>query len=562
MNKAWLPQSIQSLRGYRRPDFFHDLLAGVTVGLVALPLAMAFAISSGMPPQAGIYGAVVAGFLISALGGSKTQIGGPTGAFVVVVAGIVAQHGVLGLFICTFLAGIILIVLGATGMGTAVRYIPRPVVAGFTNGIAVLIASTQIRDFFGLHVEHASGAFLPRLRELWSARGTISLEATLLGVASLAVILLVPRLLRRVPGAIVALVAGTAATALLMLPVETIGTRFGGIPSGFPKIHVPPLRLELIPPLLPSAITIALLGAIESLMSAVVADKMTGSRHNPNTELIAQGVANLASPLVGGLPATGAIARTATNIRSGARTPVAGMIHALTLLGVLLAAAPLAKWVPLPTLAAILFVVAYNMGDWEEVPEILKLSKGDIAVWLITFALTVFADLTLAVQVGMTLAALLFIRKVSVTTEVEEVTDTELAEGRVHILHDRSIPDYVALFRIQGPFLFGATEKIREITDDVDSLAPIVILRLREMTAIDATGLTAFEELADRLHERRRELILCGAREQPSRLMRQAEFHRHIGRENLCAHIEEALSRAKVLHEEQLQLALKDFPTP
>ena len=557
MMKAWLPKSIESLRGYRAADFFHDLLAGVTVGLVALPLAMAFAISSGMPPQAGIYGAIVAGFLISALGGSRTQIGGPTGAFVVVVAGIVAQHGVLGLFICTFLAGIILVLLGATGMGTAVKYIPRPVVVGFTNGIAVLIASTQIRDFFGIQVEHASGAFLPRFRELWTARGTISLEATLLGVASFAVILLVPRLFRRVPGAIVALVAGTAAAALLAIPVETIGSRFGGIPSGLPKLQLPPLRLELIPPLLPSAITIALLGAIESLMSAVVADKMTGDRHNPNTELVAQGIANLASPLVGGLPATGAIARTATNIRAGARTPVSGMIHALTLLGVLLVAAPLAGWVPLPTLAAILFVVAYNMGDWAEIPEILKLSKGDIAVWLITFTLTVLADLTLAVQVGMTLAALLFIRKVSITTEVEEVTDTELAEGRVHILHDRAIPDYVALYRIQGPFLFGATEKIREITDDIDTLPPIVILRLREMTAIDATGLTALEEAADSLHVRRRSLILCGAREQPARLMRQAEFYRHIGRENLCANIVEALARARKIHEEEARKALE-----
>ena len=556
MMKAWIPKSIQSLRGYTAADFFHDLLAGVTVGLVALPLAMAFAISSGMPPQAGIYGAVVADFLISALGGSRTQIGGPTGAFVVVVAGIVAQHGVLGLFICTFLAGLILILLGATGMGTAVKYIPRPVVAGFTNGIAVLIASTQIRDFFGVPVEHASSAFLPRFRELWAARASFSVEATLLGVASLAIVLLVPRLFRRVPGAIVALVAGTAAAVFLAIPVETIGSRFGGIPSGLPRIQIPPLRLELIPPLLPAAITVALLGAIESLMSAVVADKMTGDRHNPNTELVAQGIANLASPLVGGLPATGAIARTATNIRSGARTPVSGMIHALTLLGILLAAAPLAKWVPLPTLAAILFVIAYNMGDWGEIPEILKLSKGDIAVWLITFTLTVFADLTLAVQVGMTLAALLFIRKVSVTTEVEEVTETELAEGRVHILHDRAIPEYVALYRIQGPFLFGATEKIREMTDDVDSLPPIVILRLRDMTAIDATGLTALEEAADRLHGRRRSLILCGAREQPARLMRQAEFHRHIGRENLCANVEEALARARVLHQQEGRNAL------
>jgi len=294
---------------------------------------------------------------------------------------------------------------------------------------------------------------------------------------------------------------------------------------------------------------VAMLGAIESLMSAVVADKMTGDRHDPNAELVAQGVANIASPLVGGLPATGAIARTATNIRSGARTPVAGMIHALVLLGILLVAAPLAKWIPLATLAAILFVVAYNMGDWAEIPEILRLSKGDIAVWLLTFGLTVLADLTIAMQVGMILAALLFIRKVSVTTVVEEVTHEELAEARVHMISNRTFPHYISLFRIQGPFLFGATEKIREVTEDVDALQPIVILRLREMTAIDGTGLTALEELADRLHEGKRDLILCGAREQPSRLMRQAEFYRHVGRENLCANIEEALSRARVIHE-------------
>lgn len=549
MTKPWLPRSIESLRGYTATDFLHDLVAGLTVGLVALPLAMAFAISSGMPPQSGIYGAIVAGFLISALGGSRTQIGGPTGAFVVVVAGIVATHGVQGLFICTFLAGVILIVLGATGLGTAVRYIPRPVVVGFTNGIAVLIASTQIRDFLGLRVAHASGAFLPRMRELWEARGTIRPEAALLGLASLAVVVIVPRLFRRVPGAIVALVGGTVAAVAIALPVETIGSRFGGIPSGLPKFAIPPMTFALIPPLLSPALTVAMLGAIESLMSAVVADKMTGDHHDPNVELVAQGVANLASPLVGGLPATGAIARTATNIRSGARTPVAGMIHALTLLGVLLVAAPLAKWVPLATLAAILFVVAYNMGDWAEIPEILKLSKGDITVWLLTFALTVFADLTIAVQVGMILAALLFIRKVSVTTSVEEVTHQELAEARVHMISNRDFPDYVSLLRIQGPFLFGATEKLRSVADHADDLQPIVILRLRDMTAIDATGLTALEDLADALHARGRDLLLCGAREQPAKLMRQAEFDRHVGRENVCANIEEALARARSLHE-------------
>ena len=523
MTKAWLPKSIECIRGYRGKDFLHDLLAGVTVGLVALPLAMAFAISSGMPPESGIYCAIVAGFLISALGGSRTQIGGPTGAFVVVVAGIVAHHGVEGLFVCTLLAGAFLVVLGATGMGTAVRYIPRPVVVGFTNGIAVLIASTQLKDFLGLRIEHPAGA-------------------------SLGVMLLCYVSARRIPGAIAVIFLATAATAIFPIPVETIGSRFGGIPSGLPRFALPPFRPELVPTLLAPAITVALLGAIESLMSAMVSDRMTNDRHNPNVELVAQGIANMASPLVGGLPATGAIARTATSIRAGAKSPVAGMIHALTLLAILIFAAPLARFVPLPALAAILIVVAYNMGDWGEIPELLRLGKSDIAVWLITFALTVFADLTLAVEVGMILAALLFIRKVAATTTVSEITEEDVEDGRVHILQDKKIPDYVTLVRIHGPFLFGSTDKLAGAVDRVDDLTPVMVLRLRDMTAIDATGLTAIEELADRLHEKGRTLILCGARSQPAQLMRQAEFDRHIGQENICANVEEALARAKAVH--------------
>jgi len=548
MTKAWLPKSIECIRGYRGKDFLHDLLAGVTVGLVALPLAMAFAISSGMPPESGIYCAIVAGFLISALGGSRTQIGGPTGAFVVVVAGIVAHHGVEGLFVCTLLAGAFLVVLGATGMGTAVRYIPRPVVVGFTNGIAVLIASTQLKDFLGLRIEHPAGAFIPRMIQVAESLPTISLSATTVAGASLGVMLLCYVSARRIPGAIAVIFLATAATAIFPIPVETIGSRFGGIPSGLPRFALPPFRPELVPTLLAPAITVALLGAIESLMSAMVSDRMTNDRHNPNVELVAQGIANMASPLVGGLPATGAIARTATSIRAGAKSPVAGMIHALTLLAILIFAAPLARFVPLPALAAILIVVAYNMGDWGEIPELLRLGKSDIAVWLITFALTVFADLTLAVEVGMILAALLFIRKVAATTTVSEITEEDVEDGRVHILQDKKIPDYVTLVRIHGPFLFGSTDKLAGAVDRVDDLTPVLVLRLRDMTAIDATGLTAIEELADRLHEKGRTLILCGARSQPAQLMRQAEFDRHIGQENICANVEEALARAKAVH--------------
>ena len=547
MKGAWLPKSIQALRGYRRTDLLHDVVAGVTVGLVALPLAMAFAISSGLPPQAGIYCAIVAGFLISALGGSRTQIGGPTGAFVVVVSGIVLQHGIDGLFMCTLIAGIFLVVLGATGMGAAVDFIPRPVVVGFTNGIAILIASTQIKDFLGLKIDHPSGAFVPRMREVWEGIHTISPAATMMGIAALAVIL-VCAVWKRLPGAIAVLLLGTAATALLALPVETIGSRFGGIPSGLPEITLPRFRPELLGTLLPSAVTVALLGAIESLMSAMVADRMTGDRHNPNVELIAQGVANMASPLVGGLPATGAIARTATNIRSGARTPVAGMVHAATLLVVLLVAAPLARFVPLPALAAILVMVAYNMGDWGEVRELLKLGRSDISVWLITLALTVFADLTLAVEVGMILAALLFIHKVAATTVVEEITEEEVERGRVHRVEEQSIPDYVTIFRIHGPFLFGSAEKLGTVGARAKSLPPVVVLRLRDMTAIDATGLTAIEDLADRLHDAGRTLLLCGAQGQPALLMQQAEFGRHIGQANFCSNIGAALARAREIH--------------
>jgi SulP family sulfate permease len=505
---------------------------------------MAFAISSGVAPEAGLYTAVVAGFLISALGGSNTQIGGPTGAFVVVVYGIVAKYGIDGLYLCTLVAGFFLVLLGVTGMGSAVKFIPRPVVVGFTNGIALLIASTQIKDFFGLTVDKVPGEFLARMQVLAGHFHTISPAATALACAALALIILASRLAPRVPGYIVALVGGTVVVALFGLPVETIGSRFGGIPSGLPHLVFPRLRLDLLHAVLSPAITVAMLGAIESLMSATVADRMSGDKHNPNVELIAQGIANMASPLFGGLPATGAIARTATNIRSGARTPVAGMIQALTLLAILLFAAPLAKFIPLSVLAAILMVVSYNMGEWREIPQMLKLSKSDICVWLITFALTVFADLTVAVEFGMIAAALTFIRKVALTTTVSKVTRSYVDEGHVHILQDKNIPDYAVIFRIHGPFLFGATDKIAAVTENFDVLPPVVILRLRNMTAIDATGLQALEDLADTLHRADRTLILCGAREQPAKLMHQAEFERHVGRENICANVQEALDRA------------------
>lgn len=540
----YLPKSVLCLKDYNRQTFYADLAAGVTVGLVALPLAMAFAIASGLTPQAGIYCAVVTGFLISLLGGSKVQIGGPTGAFVVVVAGIVAKHGIHGLFLCTMMAGVMLVIMGVTGMGKAVQFIPRPVVMGFTNGIAVLIASTQIRDFFGLRLEHSPGEFFARMKELAAHATTWSAPATLLAVLSLALILLTPRVTKRVPGYIIALFAGTAAAALLHLPVETIGTRFGGIPSGLPHLEFPEFHPNMVLSLISPALTIAMLGAIESLMSAVVADSMTGDRHNSNVELIGQGVANIFSPIFGGLPATGAIARTATNIRSGAKTPVSGMIHSVTLLGILLFAAPLASYVPLAVLASILFVVSYNMGQWDETWRLLRVNKSAVAVWLVTFALTVMADLTTAVEFGMVLAALTFIRNVAETTTVSPVTKDYILTGRAHVLHDKHIPEYVEVFTVQGALLFGAAQKLEIILHSLNSLPPVVVLRLRGMSAIDSTGLGEIENLADRLRQSGRHLLLCGAKEHPAKLIHQKVFEEKIGQENICSNIQEALDRA------------------
>lgn len=541
----FLPASFYRLQNYNLKAFASDLIAGITVGLVALPLAMAFAIASGTVPQSGIYCAIIAGFIISALGGSTVQIGGPTGAFVVVVSGIIEKHGMDGLFTCTILAGAILVALGVTGMGAAIKYVPRPVVIGFTNGIAVLIASTQIRDFFGLQMDSVPGEFLHRVADYAKHWGSLSLTATVLSVSSLAGIVLLAKFAKVVPGAIVAMVAGTAIAWGFGLPVETIETRFGGIPSGLPKFELPTLRPDLALALLSPALTIAMLGAIESLLSAVVADRMTGEKHNPNVELTAQGLANLATPLFGGLPATGAIARTATNVRSGAKTPMAGMIHAVVLLCVVVFAAPLVKHAPLCVLSAILFVVAYNMGEWREIPEILKLSRADITVWIITFALTVFADLTVAVEAGMILAALLYIRKVTLTTSVTRVTKDYVQAGFAHSLQANEIPDGAVVYRIHGPFLFGATDKLEIVEKELHNLPKVVVLRLRNMNAIDATGLHALELLADKLKVTGRTLILCGAREQPSQLMRQAEFDRHIGHQNIVPTLKDAVARAR-----------------
>ena len=546
-----LPKSILAFRGYTPQMFVHDLLAGITVGLVALPLAMAFGIASGVTPQAGLYTAVVAGFLISALGGSRTQIGGPTGAFVVIVAGIVARFGMSGLAMVTLMAGILLLVMGLTGLGATVRFIPRMVVIGFTNGFAILFASTQIKDFFGLKTGSVPSEFLPRITLLVEHFKSLNPAALGLGLGTLALLLLLPRFFKRIPASIVALLVCTGISVAFHLPVETIGSKFGGIPQGLPPFAIPNFHAEHILPLIYSAFTVALLAALESMLSAVVADGMTGDRHNSNVELVAQGIANIVSPLFGGIPATGAIARTATNIRAGARSPMAGIVHALTLLGILLVAAHLASYIPLTVLAAVLFVVAYNMGEWKEIGGILQLDFAAISVWVVTFGLTVFADLTVAVAVGMSLAALLYIRKVADTTTVSPVTDESIRDGMPHVLQGRIVPAYVTLLRIHGPFLFGTTEKLVEATVNIEAFAPVVILRLRNMTAIDATGIHAIETFAKRLQDSGRTMLLCGAMQQPSKLLHGSRFLDRVGRENILPNVQAALDRAGEVHSGQ-----------
>jgi len=557
-----VPKLLIALRRYSWRDFSADVTAGVTVGLVALPLAMAFAIASGLPPEAGLYCAIVTGAIISAFGGSRVQIGGPTGAFVVVVAGIVATHGVSGLFMCTMMGGVLLVILGATGMGSAIRFIPRPVVVGFTNGIAIIIATTQLREFLGLTMTRMPDDFTGRMAEIGRALPTTDPWTACLAVATLLVLILCQTLKTRIPGTIVALLAGTAAAHVLGLPVATIDTRFHGIPSGWPGFAIPEFRADLVIGLLPPAFTVAMLGGIESLMSATIADRLTGDRHNPNVELVAQGLANIASPLFGGLPATGAIARTATNIRSGARSPVAGIVHAATLLAIVLFAAPLAALVPMPVLAAILMMVAWNMGDWAEIPDVFRTGLTDASVWAVTFALTVFADLTQAVEVGMALAALLFIRRVAATTDVAQVTDEFVARTRPDALHDKAIPPFVAVFRVTGPLLFGGTDKLDAVRDRLDGLPPIVILRLRYMTAIDATGLRAIEDLARDVRATSRVFLVSGAREQPLAVMRRSHFERRLGAQHICATFDDALARAREIHARQFSGAWPDVDLP
>ena len=552
----FVPKSIVCFReGYTRDTVTRDVIAGIVVGIVALPLALAFAIASGVPPERGLYTAIIAGFLISALGGSRVQIGGPTGAFVVIVYGIVTRYGYEGLVICTVLAGIFLIIMGLARMGALIKFIPYPVVTGFTAGIAVIIFSSQVKDFLGLRM----GAVPAEFVEKWVvyAEHFSSIHYATVGVAtgSLVVLMVWPRISRMVPAPFVAMVLATIVVQLFDLPVETIGSRFGGVPSALPRPHWPDVPWQNLRELVSPALTVALLAAIESLLSAVVADGMIGTHHKSNMELVAQGVANIASPIFGGIPATGAIARTATNVRTGGRTPLAGMVHALTLMLILVFAGEWAARVPLAALAAILVMVAYHMSEWRSFAALLRAPKSDILVLMLTFALTVFVDLTVAVQVGVVAAALLFMRRMAEVTNVEGVT-TELSDAsatddpdeitqvlkRRRTLAGRTIPKDVEVYEVNGPFFFGAADKLRNVLGGLQSPPRFFILRMRNVPAIDATGIHALEQLAIKCRNHGTALILTEVREQPRSALSRARHGELFT--NRAKTLQEALDRA------------------
>ena len=543
---SFRPKLVDTLKGYTASDLRADLIAGITVGIVALPLAMAFAIASGVPPQAGIFTAVVAGFIISAAGGTRVAIGGPTGAFIVILYGIYLKYGAENLAICTMIAGGLLIVMGVTRLGTMIKYIPYPVTMGFTSGIAVLIFSTQIKDFLGLQIEKVPSDFIPKLTAFATHLGTIAWPTVVLAAGSLAIIRFWPgSWQRRVPGSIVALLLGTIVAATFNLPVETIGSKFGGIPHFLPTPHLPAIPWHNLGELSRPALTIALLAAIESLLCAVVADGMVDDRHDSNQELMAQGIANIVSPIFGGIAATGAIARTATNVKCGGRTPVAGLVHAVTLLAIVLAAAPLAKFIPLATLSAVLVNVALNMGEWHNFGRLLKWPRSDAAVFLAAFSLTVIIDLTVAVEIGMVLAAMLFIKRVAETTQITAVDESTETEGSHHSLIGKEVPKGVMIYRIFGSFFFGAADKLESALKRLHQEPEVLILRMRKVLAMDATGLNALEDLYERLRNRGRHLVLSGPHAQPLFMMDKAGFLDRLGRENVCANIELALARSR-----------------
>ncbi len=542
------PRLIDALRGYNRTRFATDVTAGITVGVIALPLAIAFAIASGAKPEAGIFTAIIAGFVISLLGGSRVQVGGPTGAFIVIVYGIIVQYGYANLLICTIMAGFIQVVMGVARMGNLIKFFPRPLIIGFTSGIAVLIMFSQVKDFLGLKIDALPAEFFSKLAALLHGMPSFDGLTFLLAFSSVCLIWFYPKSwAKAMPSPIVALVLGTVVVAFFNLPVETIGTRFGGIPQALPSFAVPEFSLTTLRHLITPALTIALLGAIESLLSAAVADGMIDDKHDPNQELIAQGLANVATPFFGGLPATGAIARTAANVRSGATSPISGIVHAFTLLLIVLLAAPLATHIPLATLSAILLIVAINMGEWESFKTLRNYPASDSAVLITTFLLTVIFDLTVAVEVGMFFAIFFFIQRITNLTHVSLAEESPQPDDGDATLMRKAVPQGVMIYRVYGALFFGAADKLETVLAELHNEPDVFILKMDEVISMDASALHSLQHLNRKLRDHNKHLILCGPHSQPFMLMQQAGFFEEIGNSNIVAHLSDAIARAKQL---------------
>lgn len=548
------PRLLQCLKNYNRKTFVADLMAGIIVGIVALPLAIAFGIASGVTPEKGIITAIVAGFVISALGGSKVQIGGPTGAFIIIIYGIIQQYGMEGLTIATLMAGVFLILFGFLHLGTIIKFIPYPIVVGFTSGIAVTIFTTQVKDLFGLSIASVPSDFIEKWICYFNNFSTVDLWSSVIGIVSVVIIMLTPKVSKKIPGSLVAIIVMTVAALLLKQfagvgSIETIGDRFA-ISNSLPEATVPALSWETIKNLVSPAITIAILGAIESLLSAAVADGVIGDHHNSNTELIAQGVANLASPIFGGIPATGAIARTMTNINNGGRTPIAGIVHAVVLLLIFLFLMPLAKYIPMACLAGVLVVVSYGMSGWRSFLALMKNPKSDVTVLLITFFLTIIFDLTIAIEVGLIIACLLFMRRMSETTDVHVISneinpDDEDSDMHLGNIEHLTIPKGVEVYEINGPYFFGAGNRFEEIMATLGDRPQVRIIRMRKVPFVDSTGIHNLTNLCEMSQKEGIQIVLSGVTEKVHSQLNKAGFYDIVGQDNICSHIDIALDRAK-----------------
>lgn len=539
--KELKPKLFSSLKGYSKQQLVKDLTAGVIVAIIALPLSIALALASGVGPEQGLYTAIVAGFVISFLGGSRVQIAGPTAAFASIVAGIVAKNGFSGLVLATVIAGILLILMGVFKLGSLIKFIPYTITTGFTTGIAITIVIGQLKDFFGLTFTHSPIETIEKVEEVIKSFATFNWQALVIGAVSLAILIIVPKFLKKIPASIIAIIVCAALVKIFDMNVNTIGDLYT-ISSAAPKLSIPEFSLDTVKAIMPDALTIAVLAAVESLLSCVVADGMIGSRHNSNMELIAQGAGNICSALFGGIPATGAIARTAANIKNGGRTPIAGMVHAVVLLAVLLVLMPYASLIPMPTIAAILFIVAYNMSEWREFVAIIKQSpKSDTLVLIVTFVLTVAFDLVVAICVGIVLSTVMFMKRMSDVTdaygwkEFDEATDTDSVKLK-------KIPDGAMVYEITGPIFFGASNKIANVIKTSDK--KVIIIRMRSVPAIDATGIHSFESIIKTCRQKNITLIMSHVNSQPMKVLKKSGMYKDIGKENICENIDKALARA------------------